>query len=219
MVRRFLAAEERFESVFQLRRYLRDNEHLGWKKAKKQRSGMETWLKRVGGIWWELSWFDFGAWDVYLSPTTLPKSISITDFEAYQAAHDKLRADLPVKGLTMSAIDRKLAELVKLYREMSGPRKKQDLDNVIYLSRGLKGEEGLKAWKQDVERYLVKVLEEQGEAGRSVNTRWLMSNIRTEFELYTRDSSYPSRAVRAMLDRLLREGKINRDPEGNWTKW
>lgn len=230
VVRRFLAADEKFDSGLDLGRYLGTHPETGWKKSKKARRSVDAvFLKRIAGIWFELSMF-YGGLDVYLATTTIPKGIDmLKDRELWEEAHERLRVDMPGRGVTLTKIERKALELAKVYKELAGPRKKRDISGFRYWPTGttkyvddpLAGKEALQAWRKDVEKFILSSLTEGAGYGRTYKTKDLSLSAHTEYsleeDLLDVDRRFVGRAVRAILDKLVKEGKALQLADGYWS--
>jgi hypothetical protein len=225
VARRFLAAEERFERPYELGYYLRDHPELGWRKPKKSKSRVDTYIKQFGGVWMELSWY-LGSDYLGIGPVKVPRGIKPEDWDA---AFERLNVTEPMRTLTLSKIERKALELSKVYKELSGPRKKRDTSGFRYWPHGtrkyegdpLEGQAALKAWRKDAEEYILYELTEAAKRGQGYKTRVLADQVSFERELeegyVAADRRFVGRAVRAILDKMARHGKIVQLGDGYWS--
>jgi len=228
VARRFLAAEERFDRPYQLGYYLRDHPELGWKKPKKQESRQDAYIKRIAGVWFTLSWY-LGSDHINLGPSSMPKSIDYRNQAEWDAAYDRLFLTIPFRGQTLATLERKALELAKVYKELSGPPKKQDASGFRYWPKGttqyvddpLTGQAALKAWRKDAEDYILHDLTEAARYGRAFKTTHLALAVSTELgleeNLVEADRRFIGRAVRAILDKMAKQGKIIQLADGYWS--
>ena len=222
-----------FTEPFDIRNYMGGpGPKEGWKPAGKEH-GFFDYVKRFGGIWYKLMVPEsYTSQQVYLVPSKYPMGgehgtpgvPSYEDKEAWKAFYATISAKMDIKGLTVAAIENKIEELVTAYKETVG-RRKRDTSRWGYRSRETgeryTGDEALRQWRKEVETRLQEEIDALGKQGTAWTTEVHVSNL---LENYSYDLEGASRAeisrmVRAILETMAKQGKIEKDLNDRLPKW
>lgn len=226
---RFLQAEDKkFDGLYDLQSYL-SYERRDWNDKSKGKKDL-AFIKRFGGVWMRLSWYDsFYNHQVYLRPNKPPRSVNILDDEAYKAwrAATSFTFD-DIRKVSMSQIERKAAELAKVNQGMR-KRRPKDTSRWRYKPRKsgwdaewLSGKEAYKAWLVDVEEVLQDEIDSSARHGQDWTTQSLVGNILENYviELEGMSRREMSKAISRLLNSMAKRKKIEKDTnEPRNPKW
>lgn len=168
---------------------------------------VEAYKKRVNGVWIRIvipqALFTTTA---HVSSTTTPKTADVNDYSSKAMKLINLTA-------TMREVDALAEEVASIYS--SYERKKTDYSFVIY--RTWHGEAAMQAWKRDVERAVLDILETtRSTRPREIraspsSTKSLVSNIVDNYGItLTTTKSKQNAMIRSVLEGMRRNGQIVR---------
>jgi len=214
-------ADQRFDSLFDLESYLRYHQK-DWREGKSRKGA--SWVafrKRIGGIWMELGWIKQSSF-LTVSPTSPPKGVSTEAWwEATTHTFDNVR------GVSLSEIERKAAEMAKAHRAMTPKRETKDTSGYSYTphaqrSRDVEpftGKEAYKAWLKDVQEYILNKVNEMHQRGTAPTSKGLISETFWEYPLRGMDERGARRAISRLLNAMDKQGLIVKGGERHNPTW
>ena len=210
--------KDKFESLFDLGMYL-EYERGDWRKGKSFDKKNPAFIKRFGGVWMRLGWYDSPfSFQVFLRPTTSPKNIDYSDKETWDAWLKATGYDFDLRKTTLSVMERKATELAKVHKTFA-KRQPKDTSGWHYNPRGphtaeeLTGKEAYKAWLRDVQDVLQEEVDNGARQGFDFTTQSLVGNILDNYgiELVGMGRSEMARSISRLLNAMARAGKIEKD--------
>lgn len=150
-----------------------------------------------------------------LSPTKFPRNSPTSDPE-WGVLRNRLTGRLPVKGLTLAALESRFTALAREYKRAAGARQPTDTSRWSYTDRQgerRQGPQALAVWKKDVEALLQEEIDRSGKHGVDWDTDALIGNV---LENYNREIEGASRKIMArhitaILASMAKRKLIERD--------
>lgn len=224
--RRAVEQKDKFNSLFDLQMYLYDQGD--WRKAKGYNRKSPAFIKRFGGTWMQLSWYDSSfSFQVFLHPTIAPKNINYKDAVTWKAWREATSHEFDLRQTTLSAMERRAAELAKVHKtfakrqpkDTSGWRYKPRADRYTYDKESLTGKEAYRAWLKDAQWYILEQINESHKYGFDATSRLLILGVTTEYELEGMSYREMGRAISRLLNAMAKKGLIVKGGERHNPSW
>jgi len=201
----------------------------GWKqirsgkRRKYKHKDETTFIKRYGSIWIEADVLPshFGGMLFLWAP--LPRGLRAGTPE-YEAAKEKTLAKIDYRQVTAQSVDRAVQGLIQAFKEHTGPRKpKSTYEDFRW--QGREGKEAYKVWVRDIEGGILTALkrrqefaERQRHAPKPVlpfyKTRDFVEIVLPNYRPETLDRREAAKRIRAILEAMAKQGKIEKIPKG-----
>ena len=210
MTRRVAArykAADRIESLWELGRWL---EREGWKSSKGLGVGYESYGKKIGRALVEIIWAkDYGSRSVNVMILRAPKGVGVEEGRNLRIRHDD------VTKITWNDLMRSVDEVTKRYRELA--RKTPKPSPKSYSFRGHEGRDAVRVWRGMIEKYIPSFLH-KGYTTAEL-TDLLLSDDGLGFDLVGMTRREQGRALRKILEDMVKKGKAAKSPEGPQPRW
>ena len=214
-----VAGKRPFTMSLDLEHYLEKN---GWRKKKDKIWG-PRFVKRYGSIWVAISTENSLYSDsITIQPVSVPRGIS--HGEDWKAFYEATRVHLDIKGKYGKDLDAAIQQVADKIKSLKPARRKKDLSGIEW--RGTEGKAALDAWKQAVVKLITDDILEPLTGGYrprniSMTTQSIVGNILNNYNYDDINISrkYSARLIRAILDKLAKQGRIQKWTGGRSPEW
>jgi hypothetical protein len=165
---------ETFRSDYDLSVYLSQKRRGDWKEDLKKKYPEWRFLKRFGGVWFEISGRDLGFNGyVYIRPTVgqIPMDIEmIGEDSPYKAYNEATYRHMDVQGMTYADVESVITDqLLPAYKRFTAPyrqreRESREAKRAAATWEEYEGKEAIQKWAESAEELILRTF---GEWGRS----------------------------------------------------
>jgi hypothetical protein len=212
----------------------------GWRLKKEKKrdregpGGAEHMIKRFGGIWVSIPFFTghYGSDRIFISPSGLPRGLP---YEQWKDFHADTRIEFKFRGKYIEDIEKAAQQVAAKVKKWKPKRAKLDQDRVRWYYKGQvhTGKAALDRWKTECERIIMDDILRPGSGpGRQAailgrrnpcsTTQSIVNNILHNYGLIDIEGVNRKRMstmIRTILNRLAKQGKIDRTTGGRHPEW
>jgi len=209
-------------------------EKAGWKRKKERRRSREEpgsarhLIKRIGGVWVEIPIFSGHGSDLLFIGAGLPKGLP---FEQWDAFHKDTTIEFRYRGKFIGDIEKAAQQVAAKVKQWKPKRAQIDPEKVSWHYRGQvhSGKAAVERWKTEAERIIMDDILRPGSAKRDLygrfkpeSTQSVVNNILYNYgleDLFGVGRKQMAKMIRVILDRLAKQGKIEKYTGGRSPEW